>query len=331
LNVRVALSGSLGTTETLDELARIVQAVGDGWHEWLAPDPDETALNLYFEQYRSHRELVQKSYARALLYPLESRRTIVVAEDADVAAPPPARLEEETTLSVAAAAILLTQPLAVLVENEINDGAFFSRLIEIIDHELVELFRESRPPIRFENGGGKTVATSLVGHRADAAGSAGIPLRLLVLADSDSHYPGHNRKDTNELREACREAGASLFVLEKRAIENYVTDPVLSEYAAENADIEPSVAFILSLPSTARDHYPIKKGVPSVEGKVELPEGPEKRIYDGVEFPGEFRPKVSRAANRFVTSTLVHTQADLDHRNCMTEVRAIARWMREEL
>jgi hypothetical protein len=256
LNVRISLSGSLNTAEGLDALARIVYAIGDGWHEWLGPDPDEDGLASYLDQYRPHRELLEKSYARALLYPLESRRTVVVAEEDDVANPPPDRLDEETSVSVATAAILLTQSLSVLVENEINDGAFYSRLIRIVDDGLVNLFHEPRPRIRFENGGGKTVATDLVRHRAETSRAAGVPLRLLVLADSDARYPGHQERDTNALRKLCSETGASLFVLKKRAIENYVTDPVLTEQAAQNADIASSVAFILSLPSAARDHLP---------------------------------------------------------------------------
>ena len=331
MNVRIELSGSLDLPETRDALARIVQAIADGWHEWLGPDPDEAALKPYFEDYRRHHELIQKSYTRASLYPLESQRTIVVAEDTAVSDPPPSTLEQETAISVAAAAILLTQPLGVLVENEINDGAFFRRLLAIVDEEIVQLFHEPRKRVQFQNGGGKTVAIDLVRHRAEVATSAGVPLRLLVVADSDSRYPSHDAKDTMDLREACRETGAVLFVLQKRAIENYVTDAVLADYAVDNADLAPSIAFILALPPRARDHYPIKKGVRALDGKPDLPDGPEKQLYDGVQFPPDFRPKVPAAAERFVASRLVHAAADLAQRQCLSEVETMARWLREEL
>ena len=330
MNVHVNINLSAVGPESFDALARIVQAVGDGWHEWVQPDPADAALDNYFAVYQPHRELVEKSYTRATLYPLESRRTIVIVSDDDIAQPPPRKLAEKTQISLAAAAIVLTQPLGLLVENEINDGAFLRRLLEIVDRPLIDLFLEPRARIRFDNGGGKTVALSLVESRAEDAAARGIPLRLLLLTDSDARYPGHVDKDTKKLQEACAEYGASLFVLQKRAIENYVTDAVFEQCAETNPDVAPTSGFILSLPPFARDHYPIKKGLPAVDGKVDIAEGPEKRMYDDVEFPS-YRPKLPGIASRFVCSTIRHTSADLEQRSCLSEVETIARWIREEL
>lgn len=329
MNLRIELKASLSSPVALDALSRIVQAIGDGWHDWLGPDPDDGDLDAYFTQYRLHRELISKAYTRAMAYPLKSKRTVVVAED-DFAETP-AALEIETTLTLRAAAIVLTQALPVLVENGINDGAFFRCLIEIVDDELAQLFAEPRPRIRFEHGGGKAEARRIVAHRAQLAQSSGVPLRLLVLVDSDAHWHGHREKETEDLRKVCAETGASLHVLKKRTIENYVTDRVLRDYADENADIALSVAFVVALPSKARDHYPIKKGVPVIKGKPNLAEGPEKQMYDGITFPAGYGPKLPHAAARFVNSGLTHTEGDLDCRACLDEVRAIAHWMREEL
>lgn len=325
MNVRIALERSFAETETLDALTRIVQAIGDGWHEWVGPDPGEPVVKPYLERFAHHAELLQKSYTRAALYPLESRRTIVVGEEREVAVPPRA-LAAETTVSASVAAVLLTQPLGVLVENEINDGAFFKRLLETIDPELVGWFGEARPRVRFENGGGKAVVRAQVAHRGQAAVATGVPLRLLVLIDSDSRFPGDPGKDTVATTNACAEAGASLFVLAKRAIENYVTDAVLEDYARGNPDLASAIAFVLALAPEARDHYPIKRGIPVEDSHKLLPA--EKTVYSDISFPS---PKVPRAAARFTGSPRPHSESDLEKRGCLQETQALARWIREEM
>jgi hypothetical protein len=324
------LESSLGDPALRDTLARIVRAVADGWHVWLEPDPAAPSLERYFEDHPVHREWVEKSWAHAANYPLESKRTIVVTEDEhtpeDVGT-----LAEETTLPLEAASILLTAPLSVLVENEINDGTFFARLMAVVDTALVEFFREPRPRIRFDNGGGKAEALKLVEHRAEQAAAAGLPLRLAVLLDSDSRWPEHEDGETQALRTACCRTGATLRVLEKRSIENYVSDSVLQRYASDSPDVGPSVAFLIALPSTVRDYYPIKKGVPAANGTADLPAGPERQIYEHIVFPAGYCPKLRRLVEYFLKSEPVVTESDLQGRNCLTEIRDITRWIREEL
>lgn len=330
MKIEVALDRSLREAEGQSHLARIVASIGDGWHEWTGPDPDEAAFDPYFEQYRPHREFLRKSYTHALLYPLESTRTIVVVEP-NSESPAVGKLGEVTCVALPAAAALVSEPLSVLVENESNDGAFYLRLVEIVDDELVGMFHETRPRIRFENGGGKTVVAALVRERARLALRRGVPVRVLVVADSDSRFPGHDERDTLALQQICEEVGAPLFVLQKRAIENYVTDRVLAEYASENVDLQPAIAFILALPPKARDHYPMKKGIPASGGRPSLPDGPERALYDGVEFPDDTRPRVPRLAERFASTRIVHTEQDLIDRCCLDEVRSLAGWLRGEL
>ncbi len=330
MNVHVQLHESLDDAALRDTLARIVRAVADGWHVWLGPDPEDPSFDRYFTEHAVHREWIEKSYTRALNYPLESERTIVVAE-AQAAPPNVLALAKETVLALEAASILLTSPLSLLVENEINDGAFFVRMMAVVDPALVDLFRQPRPPIKFDNGGGKAETLRLVEHRAELAAATGVPLRLLVLVDSDSKWPGHEDRDTLRLNRACLHAGAVLRVLNKRAIENYVPDGVLQSYASECPDLGPSVTFVVGLPPGVRDYYPIRQGVPAADGTVDLPLGPEKSTYDPIVFPTDYRPKLARVMEYFLQSNVILSEADLQGRDCLTEFREVTRWIREEL
>ena len=330
MNVCMRLDSSLGDPGLRETLARIVQAVADGWHVWLEPDPGAPSLERYFEDHPVHREWLEKSYAHAANYPLESNRTVVVTED-EHAPDDVDTLAEETKLPLEAASILLTAPLPVLVENEINDGTFFARLMAVVDAALVEFFRERRPRIRFDNGGGRAEVLKLVDHRAEQAAAAGVPLRLAVLVDGDSRWPGHEDGETQTLRTACSRTGATLRVLEKRSIENYVPDGVLQRYASDYPDVGPSVAFLIALPSAVRDHYPIKKGVPAANGTPDLPAGPEQQLYEDIVFPAGYCPKLRRLVEYFLESESILTESDLQGRNCLTEIREITRWIREEL
>jgi hypothetical protein len=330
VNVRLGLSASLRDPESLNTLSRIGQAVGDGWHEWLEPDPDDPRLAHYFDNHPVHREFMLKSFTRALLYPLESRRTIAIVEDEDAGSPSPT-LGTDTTLALGPASIVLTAPLPVLVENEITDGGFLLRLLAVVDEPLVSRFTEPRPPLRFEHAGGKAEACKLVAHRAHQATHAGVPLRLLVLADSDSRWPGHSDHDTHTLTNACEAAGAMLHVLQKRSIENYLSDRVLRDYAAACPDVVASVEFLTSLPPVARDHYPIKHGPKMADGQPLFLSHQEAALYEGLTFPTAYSPKLPGLSRHVLSSQATLTIDDTQDRACTIEATALARWIREEL
>lgn len=302
-------------------LARLIYTIEDGWHDWHSPDPEDPALSEYFTRHPTHRELLSKSYLQANAYGTRTCRIVrIVGESSDT-------YDDNDTFALRQAVLYLTQVLNLLVENKINDGTFFIRFIESIDPDLTELFRLPNPPIQFEHGGGKAEILKLVKQGLEWSNHISPRPRRVVLVDSDARFPGHVTKETAELIENCGQDSIPLIVLRKRSIENYVPNRVLHEYAAIYPDVAPTVAFLISLTSEQRDHYPIKSGLGNIQNDQ------EKVLYRAVLFPsGNSAPKLPRLIEFFLeTSAAPCVEADLVGRDCHHELCNAVTVLRKEL
>jgi len=245
--------GSFRAMQEAEALHRIALLVGDGWHAIAHPDPDTVPEAAYFTAYSADFELMQKSYLNENAYgPHGDTLTVVASGGADDAA--------TNKYTVDRALTYLRQRVRVLVENQINDGRMFERLLTTIDADLVKKFHDDYPSVEWAHAGGKDEMEHLVANEVANAKARRIRPRLPVVCDSDSKFPGHQNGSTNRLRRVCTKATVGLFVLRKRSIENYLHDRVLSAYALFAPDVRAAVSSIRSLTAEQRDHYPIKNG-----------------------------------------------------------------------
>jgi hypothetical protein len=317
--LRVLLSSSQSelTPAEVGELAAIASTIANGWHEWAGPDPDDALLVGFFSAHDGYRELFEKSFADALKYP-RYQAVVTIGPKSDSA----------VDLDLTSGREYVTQPLTLLVENMINDGLFYRRAIEALEPALLEVMDSASPPIIFSNGGGVGEVAKIVEARRLKANRTGVPDRLIVLVDSDAKYPTHITATVNEVQKACAAHRAILIVLEKRSIENYLSNRHLDEYlkASFSTDLETNVNFIKSLSHTQRDHFPIKNGFKTV------PVGHEASVYSDVPDDDLLSRKLSRAMTFFLENPIGRFDSeDLRSRFATQEFQTIIEQIRKAL
>jgi hypothetical protein len=314
--------------ETEAKISRLVATVEDGWHDWAHPDPCDPALENYFQHNPTHRELLEKSFMTATAYG-SGRRLLTIIDDAGQASE--GTRHEADSLSLSQAIHYLAQQLQVLVENERNDGRFYVEHLSAVNPALTSLFDGPCPPVVFAHGGGKDEMIELLRHRITRSHNNGIIPRLFVLVDSDAGHPGHENRKTRAIRQFCDSHGIPLIVLMKRAIENYLDDDILREYAATYRDVLDSVDFICSLRADQRDHYPMKVGLPSCDGRATVTNQDQARLFEGVEFPLDWTPKLPRVVSFYMDTLPPRRDENLSSRGCRDEFAEIARRIRWEI
>lgn len=300
-------------------LQRILGTIVDGWHDWAHPEPNDPVFGSYFSNNSLHYELAVKSYSRVTAYGNFDSRIVTIVPNDDSIDPALNHYPLKQAFDY------LSQPLRILVENEISDGKFFRRLLSVVDPSLAETFDHARPRVSFDQGGGNSEIPKLIKERTAALSRHSVKPRLAVIADSDAKYPGHTPSDTQRLLDVCATHEIPCHVLEKRAIENYVPDIVLDTIATDRPGLNESVIFIKSLNPVQRDHYPMKTGL-----KATWTDG-ERRLYDRINYPS-YHPKLSSLIYFFFSHPEISlTTADLTDRACLTELQVIASFIRKEL
>lgn len=325
MRLRLRILSPLDADEEIAAVARIVNGVEDGWHEWIEPDPGDPRLDAYYAQNPTHRELLSKSFTAAVAYGSPKSRTVVVAAYDDGSA-------IDCTWPLDEAVLYLAQPLEVLVENARNDGHFFTACWTALAQQVVQRLTSKRPGAFFSQGGGKAEVLQLIRHRTqEALDRRSVPPRMLVLLDSDARYPGHTTTESRQLAEACMELGIPIALLQKRAIENYVGADALIDLAATHPDVWPSVNFLVALTSEQRDHYPIKQGFDGPFDSPVITSDGEKALYAGVSWPVAFRPKLGRLMEHVLAHDALITRPDLAARGAVQELEALASRIDEEI
>lgn len=151
---------------------------------------------------------------------------------------------------------LMLRPFRVLVENRRNDFRFLLAMAN--DAQRAELERRRKEVwLSVENGGGITdMKASVQEWKQDAIER----LTLWVLFDSDARRPGQPSGQARALRGAC---GRHIphHMLERRAIENYVTRPALEAWG-EKKGIQARVGAFHAMPiQHQRSFFNMKHGL----------------------------------------------------------------------
>jgi hypothetical protein len=154
---------------------------------------------------------------------------------------------------------------------------------------------------------------------------------LFVVLDSDARFPGHVTTESGSLMRLCRARGVPIVLLAKRAIENYISDQRLQEYAAAHPDVQPAVDFVLALRTEQRDHFPIKDGIAVHNGTPVGLSDQEAELYADVVWPAQYKPKLPRIAPYVLAQDPPVTPADLHNRGATHEVSQLAARLNEEI
>lgn len=222
------------------------------WHTIACPEPAKLRKILPPHLWRLYGELLTRSYKSAL----NSRQTWVAHVECG-------ECDAERV------AQFYTLPSLLVVENAHSDGAWAEMVAQCLRPGLERYFREPYPMIVVAQAGGLGEIPKELRRQGaryvNLRPCQNVPLRVLALTDSDAKEPGRPSQQALEVLRAAAKLGAAAHVLSKRSIENYVPDSALLEYATTRADRLAAVRKIVSLSGAARDHYPMKTGLSTVE------------------------------------------------------------------
>jgi hypothetical protein len=273
------------------ELSAVLVKIEDGWHLLEVPDPAVLAASAFFGSHPTRQRVLQMATQSAAWRPwsaLHLRCVLVTAAVVEVPLGPP----ETIALVPTEARRLLAEPLRVFLENRITDGLLIDLAIDFFAERVVRDLREA-DAIRLDSPGG--IGAIPVTLRHDSEGNPTRLKRTIVITDSDAPAPGQPSKDARRVRECCDQLGIPCLILGQRAIENYLPDEVLQAWANELtiADAKrATVAALASLTPEQRDHFPMKRGLPSATWQPEAGADLQRALFASV--PGAERSALER-------------------------------------
>lgn len=315
---------AISTRTQLDELMRTVYLIADGWHQWAGPDPADPDMDVYFADRPADRELIEKSYVQSAGYQSEQRGVRI--ECTPEANSWTLDIDESVVVPLANAHRYLGQSLSVVVENSRTDGAFLKQYLGVVDGDLADKMSRPDSGLSITHAGGKAEMLRQLEAWLSDSNAESYPKRMILVFDSDAAYEGHANSATNGLVNLCNKHHIPFHALHRRAIENYVTDRCLTDYAHYAPDVRESVAFITSLSSMQRCYYPFKAGCP-VDSQI-----PEQRaLYANTEV-GHGDHSMARIADYMLREWSVPlTRADLAENGSLPEIEEMAAKIMREM
>lgn len=248
--------GAANNPDTHRWLDRILYKVEDGWHVWdTTHEPDPEAFRTTTWAGDPGR---QGDWVREMLVAAVTRDAWSMG--------PHERHVRVTTRPVLAndlkpedAARLAEEPLTILVENRVSDGAFLERAMKEMDRGIRRLWRQPGDPVRFDSVGGIGQMLAEVERRAQ---DVPVRPRLVVMADSDRTTP-HDRlsRAGRSLRHKCEKMGVPCWILAKRESENYLPRILLDEREDVGGDYQQMVDAWDDLDDDQKDFIDMKEGL----------------------------------------------------------------------
>ncbi len=99
--------------------------------------------------------------------------------------------------------------------------------------ELAEFRKDVPDALKFDGGGGNGELPKVLGKYVEEAQKSGHPVRVVAFTDSDGLTPGECSKNAKLAKDACTKNDVPCQLLKKRAIENYIPDEVLQNWAGK--------------------------------------------------------------------------------------------------
>lgn len=161
---------------------------------------------------------------------------------------------------------IANSPLKVLVESRLRDGALLDVAVRLLAGEPVRRLWITPPiPLAMEvlHAGGTGDMPGFMEQEANNARAAELPLRLIVVVDSDRTSPEQlPSSKATEIEQKARELGARPLILTKHEAENYIPDfHWRAELARDprNPRWANDMTAILSMPSNDRDYLDMEE------------------------------------------------------------------------
>lgn len=250
------------------ELMAVIRGVVLGWHSLATPSPTELENLLPAHSWQTYGVLLAESAKTAVYAPHLYQPTDCQSCD-------PAALAD-----------LLGQPAVLIVENPATDGQFIIEVSSRLRPRLYRRLAGPKPSIVVAHGAGigeipKEIRRYVSALRSNAY-VPGLPRRVVAISDSDARCPGKVSTAATAVTKAANDHGIDHWVLAMRSIENYIPDEALRSYAATRKNASSAVEVVVALPLPARDHYPVKDGLPGESERT-----PDEATLYGTGIPPE--------------------------------------------
>ena len=211
---------------------------------------------------------------------------------------------------------LADEPLVILVENRVSDGAFVKRVVTELDKSLHGLWRRPGEAVQFDSPGGVGQMLAEVERRTQ--GRRFRP-RLIVIADSDRKGPDDTASPAvRALCRRCKALGVPCWVLAKREAENYLPRVLLDERPGTGADDARLVEAWDRLNDDQKNFFDVKNGLPEALSAIEQVLFEELSSDDQMILSHGFGPNVHTCWTLWPkvqakTELLARGQGDLEH------------------
>ena len=272
------------------DLDHIVDRIDRGAHEWEVDDPDDIANSAWLQGGRSHlRELFDKASTHGIYSTIHKQRVTVTAQPDS---------HDPWTMTPSVAVHFLDKPLLILLENEFSDAIFLRAVLGVLGlKEFLEYCRDAPNAIVCKGAGGIGEMPKHVINQLQEAQTDAVPLRVIVLVDSDATIPKEVSNPAQTVQNLCNQHSIPCCVLQKRAIENYMPDALFEQWLSEpdQTNTRPRIEAFLRLTPGQRDHFPVKKGLPK------SPKNEDNKLFFSKYFTKE-------KANHPITSLILKTE-----------------------
>lgn len=156
----------------------------------------------------------------------------------------------------------LKEPLRILVEDEISDGAFVTMLMQRFASTSARQLFKRKDCVCFEHGGGGGGVKKKLNRLAEAEPKRWPP-RYMVMIDSDRLFPWKNESElpsgAQDILKICRKTKVQCHVLHHREIENYIPREVLKAYFWKKPHLGQHDALARMTPAQYA-HFDLKNG-----------------------------------------------------------------------
>lgn len=179
---------------------------------------------------------------------------------------PPAPWPVRTLAEAERALRMANSPVKILVENRLRDGALLEVAVRLLAGEALRLLWTEPPTpgaIDVLHAGETGDMPGFIEREAEQARQADLPLRLIVIVDSDRGGPQQPPSiKATRIKQVASDKNAHPFILTKREGENYIPD---AHWRAElqrdpdNRDWAQKMTGIMAMSADDRDYCDMEK------------------------------------------------------------------------
>jgi hypothetical protein len=240
-------------------LDRILTRIADGAHDWEFADVDIVDASQWARTLKHYEREVFEKAAKEASYPY----TGIFRRKVEVCAQPQQGVKPDQLLPKQAASFV-QQPLAVIMENKFTDGKLLDIALEFLAPPTLWRLHQDADCrlIEYIGAGGVGEINKTVKERITNAKALNLPVRLIVFADSDGHFPSDMHSNAKAVYDASSLVGVPFCILGKRTIENYIPNEVFRAYIdlPENSVRREKIDVLLKMTVQQRDFFAIKNG-----------------------------------------------------------------------